>query len=446
MTTSRVFRGQHIASSISILHPGSLDVNLATLGLRIHDGITPGGIPVSGGTQNLLLVAYATLASLKDAGELLTGTFYKIIDFHSIYDQPDFDSSGTAKSAGVIVSKTGPLEPLIVFAIDNNALAPQAWSTVYPNDHITYDFSFTETEIKGTPAKGRIALRLDDNGNQAPYDTRGIVLKRYESIAGSGIFNSYKDTGFASRDDIPTYTGECENIVVSPHHQEQGEQGIDDSPFVVANNVFGEGCESINTKGDFYNNTFQTYVYGVTFGHFCRNNVVGEQFYDNFILNNFANNVIGVGFYNNTIGNNFQGNNIADNFIGNDIVSGFQNNTIAIGFMNNSIGNDFVSNIIGENFSDNHINDYFQNNAGIGNNFTDNDIRYSFINNIVLANFQSNITKASVVGVNFTTTIQCYKAYTSEIVIPVDNFGEPSTQCWIGSLSLTTALWTWSGI
>ena len=114
--------------------------------------------------------------------------------------------------------------------------------------------------------------------------------------------------------------------------------------------------------------------------------------------------------------------------------------------MNNSVGNDFVSNTIGENFSDNHINDYFQNNAGIGNNFTDNDIRYSFVNNIVLANFQSNITKASVVGVNFTTTIQCYKAYTSEIVIPVDDFGEPSTQCWIGSLSLTTALWTWSGI
>ena len=219
------------------------------------------GLYVNESPVNCKEVTYAYLTALISSTSLITGLFYKITDFASTYDQPDFDVSGTAKDVSLILSKTGPTEPLIVLATSNNTLSPQAWSSVFPEDFITYDINHTATEIKGTSCKGRIALRKDDEGNQTPYDSRGILLKRYESSTGSGIFNSYKDNGEAFLDNIPTFAIDCENIILSAHHSDMGEApGIDDSIFLVSNNVFGEGCESIVAGGDFYNNTFGTYA------------------------------------------------------------------------------------------------------------------------------------------------------------------------------------------
>lgn len=364
-------------------------------------------------------VTYTELVDLIDTASLVPGVYYTITDFASTYDQPDFDQYGLAKDVSLLISKTGPLEPLMVLATSNNTLSPLAWSSTYPEDFITYDINHTATEIKSTPCKGRIALRIDDEGNQTPYDSRGVELKRYESSPGSGIFNSIMDNGGDYLDNIPTFGIDCENIRLSPHHSDMGESpGIDDSVFLISNNVFGEGCESIVAGGDFYNNTFGTYAYGITFGHWCRNNVLGEAFSDNHILNNFSGNIIGESFNNNLIGNNFSYNIIGNGFIQNDIDSGFVTNTIGDGFFNNTTGNDFARNIIGTAFAGNHVNDSFQDNISIGDNFNNNTIGHAFMANTIDSNFQYNEAKCEIVAktVDAVSFPICFSGHSAEFI------------------------------
>ena len=391
---------------------------------------------------------YDELFALKTASELIPGVFYKITDFASIYDQPDFDSNGTAKLAGDLVTKTGPTEPLIVLAITVNAIAPQAWSTIYTGDTILYDIDYVSTIVKGTPCKGRIEFRKDSNNNQIPYDSRGILLKRYETISGSQVYDSFKDTGFAYRDDIPTFGDECENIVLTAHPATYGQgPGSDASIFLVTNNAFGLGCESIIASGgDFVNNTFGNFVFGIHVAHSFRNNSFGAGLADCHFLNNFANNRIGEGFINNIIENDFFNNVIGNNFQDNDIGSEFQDNTIGDGFTQNSVGNGFKNNIIGSIFTGNHINDYFQNNGDIGDNFSNNDIRYRFSENTIASNFQFNLTKTIITGTNFTATTSCYQTYTSEIVTPAATPESSTGEAYIGYLDVSTLQWVWTHV
>jgi hypothetical protein len=44
---SRIFKGQHIASGATVQRPGTLTVDTSTLVLKIHDGVTAGGVDLS---------------------------------------------------------------------------------------------------------------------------------------------------------------------------------------------------------------------------------------------------------------------------------------------------------------------------------------------------------------------------------------------------------------
>ena len=380
-------------------------------------------------------ILYSDLYDALIAGTLHAGKYYNITDYQTVYDQPDFDNTGIAKIEADLISKTGAIEPLMVLATSSNTLSPQAWSSTYPEDFITYDIHHTATEIKGTPCKGRIALRIDDEGNQTPYDSRGVQLKRYESSPASGIFNSYMDNGGAYLDNIPTFGPECENIRLSPHHSDMGEPiGSDDSVFLVSNNVFGISCESIVTGGDFYNNTFGDLVFGVTFGHWCRGNLFGASFYDNHILNNFSGNVIGDSFNNNMIGNNFSYNVIGNSFMQNDIDSGFVTNTIGDGFFNNTTGNDFARNTIGTAFAGNHINDSFQDNPSIGDNFSSNTIGHAFMANTIDNGFQYNEIKCELVAksIDAISFPICFSGHSAEFIHVVNGELSSPGQVYLG--------------
>ncbi len=383
-------------------------------------------------------ITYANLYTLWTGGTLQPGILYKITDFRSIYDQPDYSAPGVPKDPVDITNPISPVEPLIVLATSATSLNSQAWSAQYPADYIEYNIAFNVTEYKGTAAKGRISLRIDDTYNQTPYDMRGIVFKRYADALGN--FTIVWDNGNASKSDIPTFGMTCENVRLSQHDAD--DPGFDDPVFFASNNVFGDYCESINAKGDFYNNTIGSFdplgagafMYGTEFGHFCHDNNFSDNSNNNHIANEFSWNTLGAAFCNNTIGNGCQFNVIGANCQANTIGgqpagSGFANNIIGENFSNNTVGAGFSNPgiTIGNNFSYNTIVSPFFSNIAIGINFTNNNINGIFTSNTVGDGFTMNEIKCAIAGKDLTTVDISYLGITVEYIQTGDGGTIPPT-------------------
>jgi hypothetical protein len=129
--------------------------------------------------DGLVEITYSELYQLWDDGALTPGTYYKITDFKTCYDQPDYNYSGDAITTGNY--REGNISPIIVFALDQNKLASDAYQPQYPNDNIKYDITFNDTEVTSGPAFGRITYRKDDQGNAFDYDFRDVYFKRYDA-------------------------------------------------------------------------------------------------------------------------------------------------------------------------------------------------------------------------------------------------------------------------
>lgn len=307
----------------------------------IEAGLTP-----SPGGVNIESVTHAELILKMSGATLVVGTFYLIIDYQTIYDQPDYDAAGVVKVP--ILSKTANVEPLIVVAVTTYSLASTALSTIHFNDRIQYDASIVQTEHTSKPCKGRIIERIDDRNNRTYYDHRKILFKRYETALGNGIYSSYKDTGFGY-----TYftTFEDNNDKVANNYLDNqfdvtgkfvfnnvfvtSNMVFDiarDTTGYVANNKFGSHCYNNTFVGDAYHNTFKNYCLG------------------NVIQNDFGNNTIGDYFQNNTISSGFYANNIGDEFSANTIGTKFKKNTILNKFDTKTIGNNFENYFIPDLF------------------------------------------------------------------------------------------------
>lgn len=403
----------------------------------IDNQITLNSVSVNVGITDII---YADLYALWSGGTLQAGRFYRITDFRSIYDQPDYSAPYTPKAPADITNPVRPVEPLVVLATSTSSLGNQAWSAQYPEDYIQYNIAFTQTEYKGTPAKGRIVLRVDDAYNQGPYDIRNVVFRRYQDAGG--FYTIVYDNATVPKTDIPTFGAECENIRMAQHDSD--EVGIDDPPFYATNNIFGDYCESTTTLGDFYNNTIGTFdpagayggawMYGVSFGHNCHDNRIGDAFTNNMVANEFSNNVIGNDFNNNTIGNGFSNNIIGNSFMCNTIGgapsgNGFVSNTIGDGCMYNNIGADFTNPdiTIGANFSNNMIGPHFRNNVAIGADFTNNNISGFFEGNTVGAGFTMNEIKCAVSGKDLNTVPISFLGITVEYIMTGNGSTLPPT-------------------
>lgn len=376
---------------------------------------TSGGGGGGGGNVNFTSVTYAQLVTLIGTSGLVQGDSYLITDFQTIYDQPDYDAAGLPKA--VVSTLSGATEPIIVEAISTNEISNQALSTVYENDQLLYDWTFQTTEVMSVAAKGRITQRTDNNNNVLPYDFREVLFKRYESVSGSGIYNSYKDTGFASNSAIPTFGTNAYNNSI-PFYKNAA------SPFFLPNNVFGNDCYDNIIENLFYNNTFGNECNANNIGYNFLKNLIGNQFWKNNVGTDFESNIIGNAFRNNKVLNRFAFNTIADNFKQNQIANNFgvnpagsgsgntigsefnfnvvgehfHNNQITGSFLNNNVGDIFSNNIIGIRFRDNNISNYFGSNSSfgafgntIGDDFKNNQIGETFSSNTVGNDFVFNV-------------------------------------------------------
>lgn len=427
-------------------------------GLRISDGVTEGGL-------NLLAipVTYVELVSKINGSELVPGTSYLITDFRTCYDQPDYDKYRGRITTGNY--REGNIHPIIVTAISENKLSPDAYQPDYSKDKIKYDHTYNSTFITSGQAYGRITERIDEWGNRTDYDHREVLFKRYrfyyaEPVPKSGTIsmdalgnvtgtNTQFDTDFSVNDylaipDTSDYMFQITQI---------------DSPtsMVVTGNTIPETSNRAYHRG--YKSTYGTYAGGYVSPY--QNNIdstedfeefrtflLGNEPVDNTVMGNFhnllvnydefdfdlpnnvflsrsVNNAFGNGCYNNTfadpvlnceIGNYFY-NNIyseADEDFRRNVITGpFYSNTMLGEFSHNRISSEFSYNYVGSDFTYNQIGNYFFgnvlgesfNNCVIGNGFNLNRVYYSFQKNRVAEECYENSfyysVEFNVIGSNF---------------------------------------------
>ena len=383
---------------------------------------------------------YDELYSFATGGTLTAGSYYLMSDYQACYDQPNYNNTKNPITTGNY--KTGTTEPILLLSVSTTGFSPTVYSTLYPNDKITYDITWNTTEITSSPAKGRITERIDNFNNRTDYDNRSILFKRYngysydenQPISGlvgiSGItgttgvlygntgttFNSNFSTGslVSVRNLNPSFF-EVISVVSNSIAIISGVtiSETTDSPYYFGNDDGIMSYYQPNVRQD------QVYEY-TTFGdpidnyQFSINNYVGNYsnlalgwFGNPFILANnvfisgsYINNTIGDGSYNNTfnddcdnnqIGGNFYNNSTNDDFDGNIIGENFNNNYITSNFNNNRIGSDFDFNILlGGSFYRNNIGNDFNNNVWTNSDFQNNEIGNQFNGNKIYGDFYNN--------------------------------------------------------
>lgn len=384
---------------------------------------------------NYTELTYSDLYTGSQLGELTPGQYYLITDFQTIYDQPNYDNNRNPIFSGN--SMTGDTEPILLLATSTTGFSATVYSTLYPQDKISYDITWNTTEISNTPAKGRITERIDNFNNRTDYDHRNILFKRYlgysydesQPLSGlvgiSGITGStgvlYGDTGTTFTLNFSTgsfvgvrnvgpsifeiisvesdYLAIISGVTITETANSPYYNAFDDGimsyyqPNVRANEVFeyttfGDTISINNYIGDHSN----LYIRIESGDFLLANNV--------FINGNFLNNTIGNDSYNNTfnddcdnnqIGDSFFNNSTNDDFDGNIIGERFNNNYITANFNNNRIGSDFNNNIlIGASFYRNNIGNNFESNTWTNSDFQNNEIGNQFSNNEIYQNFYNN--------------------------------------------------------
>ena len=382
-------------------------------------------------------VVYTGLTSMIAANELVTGKYYLITDFKTCYDQPNFDSQGSAITTGNY--KQGSVSPILVLATGTGTISELAYQPQYSGDTIYYDPYFSVTEVTAGEAFGRITYRIDNQGNAFDYDFREVLFRRYTtysangsyggtvSIDGSGnvtgvntIFQSssipgsiigivnkdspycvdfYEVVSIAS-DTSMIVTGNTinaySNTLYTPSTTETGmswkQNNIIGNTGFTEYNTFTNYSEVFNntcgnrvgtTIDDGYvfllsNNVFRSGPYvDNSFGSYFRNNTFNDDCSGNTIKNRF---------YNNVIDNDFDNNVITSLFYNNMVVCDFDNNYIQRNFYNNNLGDDDTA-----DFQYNIVNGSFNGNFYTGNNqFQYNTINGSFSGNKILNNFEYN--------------------------------------------------------
>jgi hypothetical protein len=156
-----------------------------------------GDIPIESGTNTMVSISWEELVNARDSGELIPGTYYRIIDYVTTTTQENTDSAGN-------------LFDVIVLALDEHTLSEEAyaiqsqrdtngyfansnlaaWKLWYCLDNDTSRFAWAD-EASGT---GVIYRMIDEFENDCPYDFKNILFTRYELEAPDEYEATSNDT------------------------------------------------------------------------------------------------------------------------------------------------------------------------------------------------------------------------------------------------------------
>ena len=387
---------------------GAFNLFIDTADGTIKAKDSEGNLTSAGG--GLVETTYSEISASFFGGTLTPGTYYKITDFKTCYDQPNYGVYGNTITVGNY--KTGSVSPIIVFALDSGSLASDAYQPEYPKDNIKYDITFTQTEVTDNPAFGRIVYRKDDRGNQFDYDFREVRFKRYDAyisdviydgtvsltltgsagfITGSGTtftnFVSESIVGVLDTNNSPIVTYYAVLEVLGDHGMVVTGSIINEvsnKPLVNANVRTGMSYKQNNILANTSEYEYLTFDEVDSFNTVCTNPnafTVWDEF--TFLLSNnvfrggsYQDNSFGINFRNNTFNDDCDSNVITGNFRGNIITNDFDNNVISGDFNDNIIDCDFRWNKVMDTFNDNNLGDWDE-----GSDFDNNIFKGQFYNN-----------------------------------------------------------------
>lgn len=361
--------------------------------------------------QNYVPVTVSQLRNLRDTNSLMPSTMYKITDFTTIYDQPDYSDKTTPKST--ITTKTSSPETLLVFATGLSTISPIAFSVEYPTDIIKYSLDYTLPINTATPTKGRIYYREDEYGNKCNYDFRTVLFRRYGSTKNfwdnGGTMNeyltfqsTYSSNDFTGRNlDSEPYDFDLPNIVCFD---------------VAIGNKINGSINNVTFNNGFVGNTIMYKIWFTEIGGFCYNNYFYSCF-QNYIGGTVEHNKI----------NTFSNNSIIGNFNENEIYS-FNNNTIS-GYILTNRGHDYSNNNLvtmqgnyfyrfyynhfSSSVSFNSFNGEVDTNTG---NIFNNSTGFGFSNNTLGTNFKNNNIKTSISSIDFSSATHVQNEYSCDII------------------------------
>ena len=361
-------------------------------------------------------ITYADFYTAITGGNLVVGKTYIIMDFQTVYDQMDFDNTGALKPT--LVTKTGGVEQIWVLALAPNQIASQAYSATYPNDKIQYDWTYNTTLVNGSPAKGRISERIDDNNNRTDYDHREIKFIRYDN--GTGNFTVINDNGNASQEFL-TFVQNFTGGVVKDNWlgdfysigalfgQEYG-NNVFNGEFVVSNtssasfynNTFsGDEVYSNTFSGEVNNNRFNGYVYNNTFSGEVNNNRFNGYVYSNTFSGYVYNNTFSGYVYNNTFSGEVSNNTFSGTVYNNTFSGYVYNNTFSGGDVHH---NTFSGNVYSNTFSGYVFNNTFSGKVN-NNTFSGNVYNNTFSGGDVIVNtFSGNVYNNTFSGYAYNNT------------------------------------------
>ena len=338
--------------------------NLDTRVVQLEDkGSNPGTA-----SNQIIVISYADLKTLRDNAQLVPGQQYRITDYTCTTTQENtravghqFDIIVTSLDEFTLSEEAQAIQNSNDGYFDDSNLS--AWKIWYCLDNDITRFAWADS----TNGKGVIYRMIDEFNNDIPYDFKNIQFKHpkdtttyphYYYTFASG--NVEDNTDCSLNIACVCYSNTIKNTIL------KGET-INETPMILNqiifignmcfSNTFGYDCNS-NSFGEFcaYNtfgngctgNTFEDGCTGNTFGSGCLNNAFGERCSINTFGDDCHDNTFGDVCTHNTVGKGF-----ADNTFG-DVCT---YNTFGYAYANNTVGNHCQSNIFGKTCQDNTFGD-----------------------------------------------------------------------------------------
>ena len=162
--------------------------------------------------SGLKKVTYSELKTIKENGGLKPGMHYRIVDYATTTTQTDTQSAGhqfdivlTALSENTLSENASAMAHDGDTYFEHSIIT--AWQLKYSLDNNTSDFSWADA----TNGKGVIYYMKDEYNNEAPYDFKNIMFKKYKVTDVTANFkddkynNVAKSLKYTNR--YPFYTG-----------------------------------------------------------------------------------------------------------------------------------------------------------------------------------------------------------------------------------------------
>lgn len=161
---------------------------------------------ISGATS----ITYSDFVTEIQSNRLVTGSYYLINDYTAVVYMPYTDIVGDGSGGSESVWNNPTIEPLLVLATSKSTLSPTAWSNLYPQDIIIYDWGYgttypdRERDTVLGQSKGAILYREDTYLDVSfDYDWRGIKFPRWNN--GSGVYNVLRKIDAINPNDYLTF-------------------------------------------------------------------------------------------------------------------------------------------------------------------------------------------------------------------------------------------------